>query len=170
MSLNSKMRTLGDHPRSEKGSQPWLRKASWLEQWKGLGSGCYYKHREYDYGETVIFFSSLRRLRPNCLSLSSTGLQIHLRIPGFSFVFLRLKKDHCWFQKRLFQTRRDGVNFDFKFKSSIFSSAPLSPNSRIRVGDSWRNCGILDKEMSCFFVFVFRHLNCELWISISPCM
>lgn len=73
-------------------------------------------------------------------------------------------------QKRLFQTRRDGVNFDFKFKSSIFSSAPLSPNSRIRVGDSWRNCGILDKEMSCFFVFVFRHLNCELWISISPCM
>ena len=73
-------------------------------------------------------------------------------------------------QKRLSETRRDWVNFDFKFKSSVFSSALLSPNSRIRVGDSWRNCGILDKVMSCFFVFVFRDLNCELWISISPHM
>lgn len=53
--------------------------------------------------------------------------------------------DRILTQKRFFETRRDGVNFDFKLKSSIFSSARLSPNSRIRVGDSWRNCGISDK-------------------------
>lgn len=91
----------GDHPRSEKGSQAWLRKASWLVQWKGLGSGCYYKHRSIIMVK-LLFFHHLEDWD------QTAYLWVLLVYKSISeslvlVLFLRLKKDHCWFQRDYFK-------------------------------------------------------------------
>lgn len=85
----------------QKRIQAQLRQASWLVQWKELNRVCILHIQRVMFHGTIIFFPPLGRQVSKHLSQNSTGLQIHLRIPGFSSVFLRLKKDKRWFEKEI---------------------------------------------------------------------
>lgn len=85
----------------QKRIQAWLRKASWLVRWKEMNRVCILNTQGVYLMVPLFLFPSLRRLVSNHLSQNSTDLQIHLRIAGFSSVFLRLKKDQCSFEKEI---------------------------------------------------------------------
>lgn len=82
----------------------WLRKASWLVQWKEPSRVCILQIQGVWLMVKLFFFPSLRKLESNCLSQNSTGLQIHLQIPDLHSGFLRLKKDPCVLNQRLWQS------------------------------------------------------------------